>query len=268
MRTDFQNRTPLVPQTRPSDPTAEGLSQGGQPSRDSNNAPLFPQSKPLDMNSENREPLFPQSKTPERSNENRPPLFTQSKPFETTPDNRDPFPTGGQPSPPQMRPYAGGPYTSSVDPSKPTISNVNASENSDVKSEFYEPEERDIVLGAVISSNDDELELEIGAQFPAVMPFREFQPFPQIIENTFFKLPTSDRNPNEGFVAPEGRVLLMEDKSVNDGSYTEGVEIGTVVLAEVQGLALTDGRAILSCRLPARRLSWNRIAQVCYPVLF
>jgi exosome complex RNA-binding protein Rrp4 len=145
----------------------------------------------------------------------------------------------------------------------PTTYRADASGTSDAKSEFYQPEERDIVLAAVLSSNDDELELEIGAQFPAVMPFREFQPFPQIIENTFFKLPDNDRSTHDRFVPPGGRVLLVEDKTVNDGSYTEGVRAGTVVLAEVQGRALTDGRAILSCRLPARRLSWNRIAQVC-----
>ncbi|KAI5065463.1 hypothetical protein GOP47_0020158 [Adiantum capillus-veneris] len=132
-------------------------------------------------------------------------------------------------------------------------------------SEYYEPQEGDIVLGVVTYADEDELSLEIGGRVPAIMTMRDFQPFTEIGADSFFKIPDDDSSENvEGSEAlPQGKVLLVEDKAANDGIYRgENVNMGTIVVAEVQSRALVEGRPVLTCRRLARSLAFVRVEQI------
>ncbi|MCO5608428.1 hypothetical protein L7F22_062638 [Adiantum nelumboides] len=132
-------------------------------------------------------------------------------------------------------------------------------------SEYYEPNDGDIVLGVVTYAEEDELSIEIGGRVPALMTMRDFQPFMEIGADSFFKLPDDGGSDNaEGTTAvPQGKVLLVEDKAANDGIYRgENVNVGTIVVAEVQSKALLEGRPVLSCRRLARSLAFVRIEQI------
>lgn len=127
------------------------------------------------------------------------------------------------------------------------------------KSRYYEPREGDLILGAVMFMNDQKVDLEIGAELSALMPLRDLQPRSQNVEKMFFEIPSSE----DSFNVPLGASLLVTDKMDFDGPPGNGaVDIGTVVLAEVTGRTIIDGRAILSCKSPAQRLAWCRLEQL------
>ncbi|MCO5609699.1 hypothetical protein L7F22_063931 [Adiantum nelumboides] len=133
-------------------------------------------------------------------------------------------------------------------------------------SAFYEPNNGDIVLGVVTHANESELSVEIGARAPAMINTRDFLPFTEVGTNSFFKLPLdNDSNETvEGFVVPPvGKVLLVGEQAPNDGAHPgESVKIGTVFLAEVASKVSGEGRAMLTCRRIAEKLTFLRLEQI------
>ncbi|MCO5583673.1 hypothetical protein L7F22_037586 [Adiantum nelumboides] len=124
-------------------------------------------------------------------------------------------------------------------------------------SQFYVPQKGDLVLGAVTFINDQKVDLEIGAELSALMPLRDLQPLLQHDDSLFFEVSS------EGTCSvPFGESLLLKGKSALNNSFENGVFVtGTILVAEVIGKTIIDGRAILSCKSAAHKFAWHRIDQ-------
>eukprot|EP00250_Pteridium_aquilinum_P015532 c22633_g1_i1 orf=129-3290(+) len=255
-RRDMEESKPPIPQAMPSEEarsSSQSMSSQIRPSEQINGSggSLFPQTRPIEPNtslSQGRPAgdTFGSSRS-----------APQSMPFDMSRDDRQrlsPQPNGMVQPPP---------FSGQVASSAPALDGLGELA---LKSEYYDPNDGDIVLGVVTHADEDELSLEIGARVPALMTMRDFQPFTEVRDNSFFKLPLSDGSNEtlEDFVTPPlGTVLLAEDKAANDGIYRgENVNIGTIVVAEVHSRALVEGRPVLTCRRLARSLGFVRIEQL------
>lgn len=149
----------------------------------------------------------------------------------------------------------------SVDMEKESLTSTQAmvsfKETLQPMSQFYVPQEGDLVLGAVTLINDQKVDLEIGAELSALMPLRDLQPLLQHTGSMYFEISNED-----GLSVPLGESLLVKDDALSSCSCSGMVDIGTIVVAEVIGKTIIDGRAILSCKSAAQKLAWHRIDQL------
>ncbi|KAH7428577.1 hypothetical protein KP509_09G007500 [Ceratopteris richardii] len=125
-------------------------------------------------------------------------------------------------------------------------------------SQFYIPQEGDLVVGAVTFINDQKVDLEIGAELCALMPLKDLHSLFQHGDSTLIEI--SGEN---CLNVPLGESFIMKEDDIVDHVFCNSkIDVGTVILAEVIGKTIIDGRAILSCKSYAQKLAWHRINQL------
>jgi hypothetical protein len=141
--------------------------------------------------------------------------------------------------------------------------------------EYYEPKVGDLVIGVVVSGNENRLEINIGSVGLARMYLNEVLPNNHSqMDRILCELPTdSYTGANSAAAAADNGCnlfgkgmmgILKEKRAVSDGWTRTGasfIEEGTILYAQVLGRTLS-GQPLLSSRRFARRVAWQRVRQV------
>lgn len=142
--------------------------------------------------------------------------------------------------------------------------------------EYYDPKVGDLVIGVVVSGNENRLEINIGSAGLARMHLNEVLPNNQSqMDRLLCELPTdSNTGANSAAVATDDNGcnlfgkgmmgLLKEKRAMADGWTRTGgsfIEEGTILYAQVLGRTLS-GEPLLSSRRFARRVAWQRVRQI------
>ncbi|KAJ4966223.1 hypothetical protein NE237_018072 [Protea cynaroides] len=134
------------------------------------------------------------------------------------------------------------------------------SQSQKVSVEYYEPKPGDLVLGVVVSGNENKLDVNIGADLLGTMLTKEVLP---LYDQEFPYLLCDMGKDAEEFMVP-GKMGIVRDVDAVSGEPVPGrpvVEVGTVLFAEVLGRTLS-GRPLLSTRRLFRRVAWHRVRQI------
>ncbi|KAJ4952069.1 hypothetical protein NE237_028901 [Protea cynaroides] len=126
--------------------------------------------------------------------------------------------------------------------------------------EYYEPKPGDLVLGVVVSGNENKLDVNVGADLLGAMLAKEVLP---LYDQELPYLLCDMEKDAEEFLVP-GKMGILGDEDAVSGEHVPGkpvVEVGTVLFAEVLGRTLS-GRPLLSTRRLFRRISWHRVRQI------
>ena len=132
--------------------------------------------------------------------------------------------------------------------------------------EYYEPKPGDVVVGVVVSGNENKLDINVGADLLGTMLTKEVLPlYDKEVE---FLMCDLDKDA-ESFMMNGKMGLVKYDDAVSrgPGPGRPVVETGTVLFAEVLGRTLS-GRPLLSTRRLFRRLAWHRVRQVLFLISF
>ncbi|XP_031500193.1 protein PIGMENT DEFECTIVE 338, chloroplastic [Nymphaea colorata] len=126
--------------------------------------------------------------------------------------------------------------------------------------EYYEPKVGDLVVGVVVSGNENKLDVNIGADSLGTMLKKEVLPLYDE------ELPSllCDLSKDAEDLMVSGKVGIIKDDEALDEGPVPGrsiVELGTVLFAEVLGRTLS-GRPLLSTRRLTRRIAWHRVRQI------
>ncbi|KAK4483976.1 hypothetical protein RD792_011187 [Penstemon davidsonii] len=133
-------------------------------------------------------------------------------------------------------------------------------EKEKVSVEYYEPKPGDLVLGVVVSGNENKLDLNVGADMLGTMLTKEVLPLYD--KEMDYLLCDMEKDAEEFFV--RGKVGIVGNDEATSGepmSRKPVVEPGTVLFAEVLGRTL-GGRPLLSTRRVFRRIAWHRVRQI------
>ncbi|KAF3772906.1 30S ribosomal protein S1 [Nymphaea thermarum] len=130
--------------------------------------------------------------------------------------------------------------------------------------EYYEPKVGDLVVGVVVSGNENKLDVNIGADSLGTMLKKEVLPLYDE------ELPSllCDLSKDAEDLMVSGKVgIIKDDEALDEGPVpgTSIVELGTVLFAEVLGRTLS-GRPLLSTRRLTRRIAWHRVRQVLFSI--
>lgn len=139
-------------------------------------------------------------------------------------------------------------------------------ESNQVCVHYYEPKPGDLVVGVVVSGNENKLDLNVGADLLGTMLTKEVLP---LYDREMDYLVCDLKNGAEGFLGP-GKMGIVKDENAMGGVAQPGrpiVETGTVLFAEVLGRTL-GGRPLLSTRRFFRRIAWHRLRQVLFSLKF
>ncbi|XP_020598435.1 uncharacterized protein LOC110038021 [Phalaenopsis equestris] len=126
--------------------------------------------------------------------------------------------------------------------------------------EYYDPKPGDLVVGVVVSGNDNKLDVNVGADMLGTMLTKEVLPF---YDAELAYLCCDLGKEAEDFMV-SGKMGLVKDEvamGAREMSGRSAVEMGTVLFAEVLGRTLS-GRPLLSCRRMFRRVAWHRVRQI------
>ncbi|XP_043719173.1 protein PIGMENT DEFECTIVE 338, chloroplastic-like isoform X2 [Telopea speciosissima] len=126
--------------------------------------------------------------------------------------------------------------------------------------EYYEPKPGDLVVGVVVSGNENKLDVNVGADLLGAMLTKEVLP---LYDQEFPYLLCDMEKDAEEFMVP-GKMGIIRDEDAVSGEPVPGrpvVEVGTVLFAEVLGRTLS-GRPLLSTRRLFRRIAWHRLRQI------
>lgn len=134
----------------------------------------------------------------------------------------------------------------------------------DVK--YYEPQRGDLVVGVVVSGNENKLDVNVGADVLGTMLTKEVMPM-YAKELDYLLCDLAGEGEEE---VVRGRMgVVRDEEALSRSEKVEGrpvVTVGTVVFAEVLGRTLS-GRPLLSSRRMYRRVAWHRVRQVLdYPL--
>lgn len=135
-------------------------------------------------------------------------------------------------------------------------------ENENVGVEYYDPKAGDLVVGVVISGNENKLDVNVGADMLGTLLTKEVLPLYD--KEMDYLLCDMDKDAEEFLV--RGKVGIVRNDETLFGkplSVKPVVEPGTVLFAEVLGRTL-GGRPLLSSRRLFRRLAWHRVRQVFF----
>lgn len=138
----------------------------------------------------------------------------------------------------------------------------SAEDSEKVSVEYYEPKPGDLVVGVVVSGNENKLDVNVGADLLGTMLTKEVLPLYEKEMN--YLLCDVEKNAEEFMV--RGKVGILENDEAVSGEPMAGrpvVEPGTVLFAEVLGRTLS-GRPLLSTRRHFRRVAWHRVRQVLF----
>ncbi|KAG6602202.1 Protein PIGMENT DEFECTIVE 338, chloroplastic, partial [Cucurbita argyrosperma subsp. sororia] len=124
--------------------------------------------------------------------------------------------------------------------------------------EYYEPKPGDVVVGVVVSGDENKLDINMGADLLGTMLTKEvLRLYDKEME--FLDL---DKDA-ESFMVNGKMGLVKYDNAVSDepGPGQPIIETGTVLFAEVLGRRL-GGRPLLTTRRLFRWLAWHRVRQI------
>lgn len=125
--------------------------------------------------------------------------------------------------------------------------------------EYYVPKPGDLVVGVVVSGNENKLDVNVGADMLGTMLTKEVLP---LYDKEMDYLTCDLKNGGEFMV--HGKMGIVKDDDAMSGKLVPGrpvVETGTVLFTEVLGRTLS-GRPLLSTRRLFRRISWHRVRQI------
>lgn len=132
--------------------------------------------------------------------------------------------------------------------------------------EYYEPKPGDVVVGVVVSGNENKIDINVGADLLGTMLTKEVLP----LYDKEMEFLTCDLDKDAESFLVNGKMGLVK----YDDAFSRGpglgcpvVETGTVLFAEVLGRTLS-GRPLLSTRRLFRRLAWHRVRQVLILISF
>ncbi|XP_011100658.1 uncharacterized protein LOC105178804 isoform X2 [Sesamum indicum] len=133
-------------------------------------------------------------------------------------------------------------------------------ENEKISVEYYEPKPGDLVVGVVVSGNENKLDVNVGADLLGTMLTKEVLPLYD--KEMDYLLCDVEKDADEFLV--RGKVGIVSNDEAISGEPMPGkpvVEPGTVLFAEVLGRTL-GGRPLLSTRRLFRRIAWHRVRQI------
>ncbi|KAI3465427.1 hypothetical protein Pfo_022090 [Paulownia fortunei] len=148
------------------------------------------------------------------------------------------------------------PFEEEMDPNQSSIEE----EKEKVSVEYYEPKPGDLVVGVVVSGNENKLDVNVGADLLGTMLTKEVLPLYD--RELGYLLCDVDKDAEEFLV--RGKVGIVRNDEAMSGEPMPGkpvVEPGTILFAEVLGRTL-GGRPLLSTRRLFRRIAWHRVRQV------
>ncbi|XP_060198698.1 protein PIGMENT DEFECTIVE 338, chloroplastic-like [Lycium barbarum] len=137
---------------------------------------------------------------------------------------------------------------------------VEEEEVKKISVEYYEPKPGDLVVGVVVSGNENKLDVSVGADLLGTMLTKDVLPLYD--KEMGYLLCDLDKDAEEFLV--RGKMGIVSYDEAMGGESTSGkpvVEPGTVLFAEVLGRTLS-GRPLLSTRRLFRRIAWHRVRQI------
>ncbi|XVF64341.1 hypothetical protein PTKIN_Ptkin09bG0161600 [Pterospermum kingtungense] len=140
------------------------------------------------------------------------------------------------------------------------VSEEKINEVKKVGVEYYEPKPGDLVVGVVVSGNENKLDVNVGADMLGTMLTKEVLP---LYDKEMDYLMCDLKNGGEDSMVC-GKMGIAKDDDAVSGKLVPGrpvVETGTVLFAEVLGRTLS-GRPLLSTRRLFKRISWHRVRQI------
>ncbi|KAL3513979.1 hypothetical protein ACH5RR_026696 [Cinchona calisaya] len=144
-----------------------------------------------------------------------------------------------------------------------TVSGIGGgseNENEKVSVEYYEPKPGDLVVGTVVSGNENKLDVNVGSDLLGTMLTKEVLP---LYDKEMNYLLCDVEKDSEEFMV-NGKVGIVKNDEAVSGEAMPGrpvVEPGTILFAEVLGRTLS-GRPLLSTRRLFRRIAWHRVRQI------
>ncbi|CAL9185122.1 unnamed protein product [Musa hybrid cultivar] len=139
-------------------------------------------------------------------------------------------------------------------------SGVEEKDKERVEVQYYEPKPGDLVVGVVVSGNENRLDVNVGADMLGTMLTKEVLPLYEA-ELPFL---LCDRDKDAAEYTVPGKMGILKDEEALSGGKVAGrpvVEVGTILFAEVLGRTLS-GRPLLSTRRMFRRVAWHRVRQI------
>lgn len=133
-------------------------------------------------------------------------------------------------------------------------------ESKKVSVEYYEPKPGDLVVGVVVSGNENKLDVSVGADLLGTMLTKDVLP---LYDKEMDYLLCDLEKDAEEFLVRGKMGIVSYDEAVSGESMSGRpvVEPGTVLFAEVLGRTLS-GRPLLSTRRLFRRIAWHRVRQI------
>ncbi|XP_027149561.1 uncharacterized protein LOC113749885 [Coffea eugenioides] len=129
-----------------------------------------------------------------------------------------------------------------------------------VSIEYYEPKPGDLVVGVVVSGNENRLDVNVGADILGTMLTKEVLP---LYDKEINYLLCNLENDAEEFMVNGKAGIVKNDEAVSREAMPGRpvVAPGTLLYAEVLGRTLS-GRPLLSTRRLFRRIAWHRVRQI------
>ncbi|XP_007019648.2 PREDICTED: 30S ribosomal protein S1 homolog A isoform X1 [Theobroma cacao] len=140
------------------------------------------------------------------------------------------------------------------------VSEEKSNEFKKVGVEYYEPKPGDLVVGVVVSGNENKLDVNVGADMLGTMLTKEVLP----LYDKEMEYLSCDLKTNVEEFMGYGKMGIVKDDDAMSGGPVPGrpvVETGTMLFAEVLGRTLS-GRPLLSTRRLFRRIAWHRVRQI------
>lgn len=131
-----------------------------------------------------------------------------------------------------------------------------------VSVEYYEPKPGDLVVGVVVSGNENKLDVNVGSDLIGTMLTKEVLP---LYDKEINYMMCDVENDAKEFMV-KGKIGIVKNDEAVSGEPMAGrpvVEPGTFLFAEVLGRTLS-GRPLLSTRRLFRRVAWHRVRQVLF----
>ncbi|XP_057974535.1 protein PIGMENT DEFECTIVE 338, chloroplastic isoform X2 [Malania oleifera] len=129
-----------------------------------------------------------------------------------------------------------------------------------VSVQYYEPKPGDLVVGVVVSGNENKLDVNVGADLLGTMLTKEVLP---LYDKEMDYLLCDAGKYAEDFML-RGKMGILKNDDALSGEAASGrpvVDAGTVLFAEVLGRTLS-GRPLLSPRRLFRKVAWHRVRQI------